>query len=101
MTLTDEDLLAISQLLKAEIEPMQSDIQDVKQRIALLEMSIENEVSKNISILAENHLSLIDKLNQAVKVSDKNLIYEVQVNLLSSKVEKLEKEVAELKSRTA
>lgn len=66
-----------------------------------VKLHIENVTDKNISILAENHLSLIDKLNQSIKVSDKNLIYEIQVNNLTDKVNKLEQEVADLKNRIA
>ena len=66
-----------------------------------IEITLENETNKNIKLLAENHGNLIDKLNQAIKVSDKTAIYEIQVNILTSKVEKLEKEMAELKNRIA
>lgn len=76
-------------------------MQELKQRVTGIEVTLENETNKNIKLLAENHGNLIDKLNQAIKVSDKTAIYEIQVNILTSKVEKLEKEMAELKNRIA
>ena len=76
-------------------------MQELKQRVTGIEITLENETNKNIKLLAENHGNLIDKLNQAIKVSDKTAIYEIQVNILTSKVEKLEKEMAELKNRIA
>ena len=84
-----------SELLQA----IYSDMQELKQRVTGIEITLENETNKNIKLLAENHGNLIDKLNQAIKVSDKTAIYEIQVNILTSKVEKLEKEMAELKNR--
>ena len=86
-----------SELLQA----IYSDMQELKQRGTGIEITLENETNKNIKLLAENHGNLIDKLNQAIKVSDKTAIYEIQVNILTSKVEKLEKEMAELKNRIA
>lgn len=86
-----------SELLQA----IYSDMQELKQRVTGIEVTLENEINKNIKLLAENHGNLIDKLNQAIKVSDKTAIYEIQVNILTSKVEKLEKEMAELKNRIA
>lgn len=86
-----------SELLQA----IYSDMQELKQRVTGIEVTLENETNKNIKLLAENHGNLIDKLNQAIKVSDKTAIYEIQVNILTSKVEKLEKEMAELKNRIA
>ena len=77
-----------SELLQA----IYSDMQELKQRVTGIEITLENETNKNIKLLAENHGNLIDKLNQAIKVSDKTAIYEIQVNILTSKVEKLEKE---------
>lgn len=86
-----------SELLQA----IYSDMQELKQRVTGIEITLENETNKNIKLLAENHGNLIDKLNQAIKVFDKTAIYEIQVNILTSKVEKLEKEMAELKNRIA
>ena len=86
-----------SELLQA----IYSDMQELKQRVTGIEITLENETNKNIKLLAETHGTLIDKLNQAIKVSDKTAIYEIQVNILTSKVEKLEKEMAELKNRIA
>ena len=86
-----------SELLQA----IYSDMQELKQRVTGIEITLENETNKNIKLLAENHGNLVDKLNQAIKVSDKTAIYEIQVNILTSKVEKLEKEMAELKNRIA
>lgn len=89
------------QAMKSDIQEMRTDIRELKQRVTSLEMSLENETNRNIRILAENHGNLIDKLNQAIKVSDKTAIFEIQVNILTGKVERLEKELAELKSKIA
>ncbi len=57
MALTNEDLLAISQLLdvkldaklKSELQPLKDDIRDIK-------LYLENVTDKNIQLLAENYV---------------------------------------------
>lgn len=55
----------------------------------------------NIQLLAENHINLVDKLNQAIHAQDKSLLYEVQVSGLKARVEQLEREVKDINSRIA
>ena len=90
--------------MKQEIGGMKQDIGDMKQELGVvkqdvksLKLHIENETDRNIQLLAENHLTLIDKLNQAIKVQDKNIIYELKVNTLAGRVDLLEKDMAALK----
>ena len=108
MALTKEDLQAIAVLLQNTTEPlqnaitgMQKDITSMQKDITDVKLHLENITDRNISLLAENHGHLIDKLNQAVKVSDKSCLEEIRVNILTEKVEKLEKEIEELKRNTA
>ncbi len=96
--MTDNEIL---KLLLSEIQGMKSEIHDIKQKVTNLELTLENETNHNIQLLAENHLSLVDKLNQAIKVQDKTLLYEVQVSGLKMRVERLEQEIADIKSKIA
>lgn len=139
MTLTNEDIQAISillqpikddmQTMKAEIKSLKDDVKILKddvqamkveiqsindeiqiindkiealtKRTAAIELSLENETNHNIQLLAENHINIVDKLNQTVKVQDKSLLFEVQVSGLKSRIENLEKEIATLKTQIA
>lgn len=122
MTLTKDDLLAIADLmkplendiqelktdvqgLKSETQELKSDVQGLKaetqelsKRTSNIELTLENETNRNIKLLAENHVNIIDKLNQAIKPADKLLMYEVQLSGFRIRLENLEKEVAELKN---
>lgn len=97
MALTKEDIQAISDL----IQPIKDDLQEVKRRTTNIELHLENGTDKNIQLIAENFIELTNKLNQAIPAADKNLAYEVKVNYLVEKVQTLEKELAELKSKIA
>ena len=98
MALSNDDLQAIATLVqgvvKTEIEPLKKDIAGIK-------LHLENVTDRNIALLAENHSNLIDKLNESIKVADKKYIEEIRVNILSDKVDKLEKEIDELKNKIA
>ena len=89
------------QTLKNDVQTLNNDMQIVKQKVTTLELTLENETNHNIQLLAENHINLVDKLNQAIRVQDKSILYEVQVSGLKAKIEHLEKEVAEIKSKIA
>lgn len=70
----------------------------MKQKITDVQLHLENTTEKNISILAESHLVLIDKINESVKAAgaaEENTVYRVQVHMLTDRVGKLEKAFAE------
>lgn len=96
--MTDSEKL---DLLLEKVSTIETDVQELKRRTTNLELTLENETNRNIQLLAENHITLIDKLNQSIKVADKTLMYEVQMTSLKSRLELLEKEVANLKAATA
>ena len=92
--MTDSEKL---DLILSKLNTLESETQELKRRTTNIELTLENETNHNIQLLAENHITLIDKLNQAIKVADKTLMYEVQMTSLKSRLEHLEKEVAEMK----
>lgn len=87
--------------MKSEMHDMKSEMQELKRRTTNIELHIENVTDKNIQLIAENFIELTNKLNQAIPAADKNLAYEVKVNYLVSEVDKLKREIAELKSKIA
>ena len=60
MALTNEDLLAISQLLDvkldARLKPMENDIKSIKDEQTRINSIIENEIQHDINILVENYV---------------------------------------------
>ena len=101
MALTNEDLQAISQLFQSVSQPIKDDLDTLKKKTTDLALHLENVTDRNIELLAENHLSLVDKLNEAVKTADKTALYEIQVRILTEKVDKLSNEVSNLKGQIA
>ncbi len=96
--MTDNEKL---DLILSKLDALQSDTQELKRRTTNIELHLENGTDKNIQLIAENFIELTKKLNQAIPVADKNLAYEVKVNYLIEEVNKLKKEISELKSKIA
>ena len=125
MSMTKDDLQAIEALLqpiisdvqsmksdmqsiKTDMQSMKSDMKNMDERLARVEnkltdtrLHLENCTDRNIKLLAENFIELTNKLNQAIPAADKNLAYEVKVNYLLDEMDKVKKDVAELKSKVA
>lgn len=122
MALTPEDLQAIGSLIQNSIQPLRDDIQimkndiqiikedihslderlqNVESRITHMELTLENETNHNIQLLAENHINLVDKLNEAIRVQDKSLLYEVQVSGLKARIDVIERQLADIIKKIA
>ncbi|EOS81806.1 hypothetical protein C817_00535 [Dorea sp. 5-2] len=93
MTLTNEDLLAISQLLdvkldaklKSELQPLKDDIRDIK-------LHLENVTDKNIQLLAENYVPAAKRYEKAVpEIQAMQADIEIMKKVISDHSEKLKK----------
>ncbi len=107
MALTKQDLQEISLLLnplqsdmqdmkqdmqgmKQDMQEMKQNMQDMSERITALDLHIENETDRNIRLLAENHIDIIRKLNNVVDAHTKDLIFEIEISDLKTRVKRLE-----------
>ncbi len=64
-----------------------------------LALHVENETDKYVQILAENHLTLTEKLNEGVEAHNGNKLYAIKVNFLISRVDRLYDEVEGIKKQ--
>lgn len=90
---------------RKELGELREDVSELKERVSSLEgrmsvveatlketrVELENFTNRAISILAENHLSLMEKLNRSIKAADMISVYEVKVEYLTERVNKLER----------
>ena len=75
-------------------------INALEQSFIVFRIHIENETDRNIAIIAENHLNLNRKLNEALFNSDEISLYRTALNILSNRTDKLEQDVTFLKKHT-
>ena len=93
MALTNEDLLAISQLLdvkldaklKSELQPLKDDIRDIK-------LHLENVTDKDIQLLAENYVPAAKRYEKAVpEIQAMQTDIDIMKKVISDHSEKLKK----------
>ena len=85
MALTNEDLQAISSLL----EP-------IKKEIKSIQLTLENETNRNIKIIAEGHLDLSRKLDDALKVENEKEMLLIRVNILENELRKVKERIEQI-----
>lgn len=82
MSLTNEDLQAINSLL----EP-------IKKEIKSIQLTLENETNRNIKIIAEGHLDLSRKLNEALKIDNEKEMLLIRVNILENELRQIKERI--------
>ena len=78
MALSAEDLKAIETML----EP-------IKRYIKSIQLTLENETNRNIKIIAEGHLDLSRKLDEALRIDNEKEMLLIRVNTLENELRKI------------
>lgn len=92
----NELLLAISEIvekkIKAEIEPLKTDIQQIKSEQTKINVIIENEIHSDIKMLAENYLPAAKRFEKATaQIDAMQADIEVMKSVIREHSEKLQK----------
>ncbi len=87
--------------LEEKVSAIQKITAEIKNELTEVKLHIENVTDKNITLLAENYCNLVNKLDENNKVTDVQLAYQIKVNFLIDDMEKMKKEIAQLKSHIA
>ena len=82
MALSAEDLEAIESML----EPIKRDLRSIQ-------LTLENETNRNIKIIAEGHLDLSRKLDDALKVENEKEMLLIRVNSLENELRKVKERI--------
>ena len=71
-------------------------LDSVENRMLTLESTLENVTNKNISIIAEGHLDLSRKLDDALKVENEKELLLIRVNVIENEIEKIKKRLEKI-----
>lgn len=82
MALSNEDLKAIESML----EPIKRDLRSIQ-------LTLENETNRNIKIIAEGHLDLSRKLDEALKVENEKEMLLIRVNTLENELRRVKERI--------
>lgn len=91
-----KDMRSHIEKLKADVRDMKLDIRGLSERVDDLELVVRNlkttlelETRRSIQAVAEGHLDLDRKLNEALKVEESKELLMIRVNFLESELKKL------------
>lgn len=96
MALTNDDLQAMSNLLDDKLKPFKDDIGTLEKKITSIELTLENETNHGIKIIAEGHLDLSRKLDQALKVENEKEMLLLRVNHLENELRKVKERISQI-----
>ncbi len=57
------------QEVKADVQVLKTDVSELKRKVSVIELTLENEISHNIMVIAEGHLDLNRKLDEAIHLT--------------------------------
>ena len=64
--------------------------EETRNNFADIKLHLENITDRNISILAENHLNLINKMDVSATWTNRVMINEIKINALTDQVSRLQ-----------
>lgn len=78
------------------IKSIYDDMQKMKNQIKDLQLTLENETNRNIKLIAEGHLDLSRKLDEALKVDNEKEMLMIRVNSLENELRKLKERIEQI-----
>lgn len=69
------------------------EIRGLKRDVKEIQLTLENETNKKISIIAEGHLDLSRKLDEALKIDNEKEILLLRVNSLENEIRRIKQKL--------
>lgn len=76
-----------------EAKMILDEIKSLKESIKDIRITLENETNRNIRLIAEGHLDLSRKLDEALKVENEKEMLLIRVNSLENEIRKLKAKI--------
>ena len=98
--MTDRELLEAiygdTQELKARVTSVENRLDKVEDAVTGVKLHLENATDKNILTVAEGHLDLSRKLDEALKIENEKEILKIRLNYLSDEMEQIKNRLTKL-----
>lgn len=76
------------------VRELKSDVTELKKRVSSVELTLENETNRNIRIVAENHLDLSRKLDDALRVETEKEMLLIRMNVMENDIRRIKEKMA-------
>jgi len=81
-------------VLKEDVSGLKDDVQRLDRKVSGIEIHLENVIDRNIRLVAEGHLDLSRKLDEALKGEQARELYYVRTNMLEDEIRKIKESLA-------
>ncbi len=78
------------------LETILDKVTSIDKRLTSVEMTLENETNPNIKAVAEGHLDLSRKLDDALKVENEKEMLLIRVTVLENELRKVKESIVQL-----
>lgn len=82
------------QSMKSDMQSLKSDMQKLERKVAGIEVHLENVTDRNIRLIAEGHLDLRRKLDEALKNKNEKELQGIRLNILEDEIRKIKEQFA-------
>lgn len=82
--------------VKQDLTEVKKDVVEVKKDVVEVQLTLENETNKKINIVAEGHLDLTRKLDDALKVENEKEMLLLRVTSLENELRRIKKRIEEI-----
>ena len=92
LKITQQDVKGIQHDLKStqqDVKSMQHDLKSTQQDVKSIQLTLENETNRNIMRVAEGHLDLSRKLDDALKIDNEKELIAIRVNILENELRQI------------
>lgn len=99
MQATNDKMQTMSDRMQAmsdKMQAMNNNIDQVKRKVSSIDLTLENETNCNIKIIAEGHLDLSRKLDDALKVENEKEMLMIRVNILENELQKVKEQLVNI-----
>lgn len=79
--------------LKEDVSILKENDKKREQELKLIQLTIENELNRNIQLIAEGHLDLDRKLTEALGVKAERELIKVRLNMMESELRLLKAQI--------
>ena len=79
--------------LKERVQGVEGEVRELEGHVQGIRLTLENETNKNINIIAEGHLNLSRKLDEALKVENEKEVLLIRINRLENGYRTLKEQV--------
>lgn len=79
--------------MSKETEMILEAIENLQNEVTSIKLTLENETNRNIKLIAEGHLDLSRKLDDAIKINNEKELLIVRVNSLENEVRLLKERI--------